>query len=156
MARGELDDRRWRDLLKDVREMDGGHVKVGVLADHGGNVKPEGSDFDLVDIAHLHEYGDPEHGVKERSFIRRVLVEKVVEIAEMQRKLAGQIVLGKMTQARALGLLGAFVAGEVRKLIASGAITPANEPSTVAAKGSSKPLVDQGILVNSITFEVSS
>lgn len=156
MARGNLDDRKWRDLLKNVASMEKDYVRVGVLGDQGGGNAPDGGDLTLVEIAHLHEYGDPEHGVAERSFLRRTLLEKAPQIGAMQKKLTGLVVTGRLTRARALDMLGGFVAGEVKKLIASGQITPPNAPATIAAKGSSKPLIDDGILINHIVHEVSA
>ncbi len=153
----KLDDRKWKKLLATIGGVDRAHVKVGVLGDQGGDA-PAGEDGDLtlVDIARLHEYGDPESGLEERSFVRRTMIEQAAKIGAFQGKLCGLLLQGKLNITRALELLGAMAAGEVKLTITSGSVTPALAQSTIDAKGSSKPLIDTSQLVNNISFQVVS
>lgn len=152
----KLNDAKWKELRRKVIEMAAGsHVKVGVLADKGGDQTTDGG-ITLVELAAIHEYGSPAANIPERSFIRRTFdAEKARELAAMQGKLVGAIVEGKMSVPRALELLGQWAAAAVKKTITSGPhIPPPLKPATVAAKGSDRPLVDTGQLVNSITYKV--
>ncbi|MEM8168046.1 hypothetical protein Q4R38_18910, partial [Morganella morganii] len=54
---------------------------------------------------------------------------------------------------RAFAIVGEKLSGEVKRKIQSG-INPELDPKTVARKGSSKPLIDTGNLLQSITYEV--
>ncbi|MDF7681191.1 hypothetical protein PT300_11600 [Enterobacteriaceae bacterium ESL0689] len=49
--------------------------------------------------------------------------------------------------------MGEKLAGEVKRKIQSG-IAPPLDPKTIARKGSSRPLIDTGNLLQSITYEV--
>lgn len=150
------DDRKWRMLLNEVSKLDREYVKVGVLADQGGAAPVEGGDATMVEIAAAHEYGDPQANLPERSFIRRTFIDKAPQLAAMQRKLAGGITTGKLDTRRALDLLGAWAAGQVKLTITSGSVTPPLKQATIDRKGSSKPLIDRGQLVNSITWSVEA
>ena len=55
---------------------------------------------------------------------------------------------------RSLGLLGEQIAGEIRGSILA-VTAPALAPQTVRRKGTSKPLVNTGHMLNSVDFEVS-
>jgi hypothetical protein len=63
------------------------------------------------------------------------------------------VLLGRLSEDAALGLLGTKAVGEIQKRMARG-IKPDNAPSTIAAKGSSTPLIDTGRLRQSVTYAV--
>lgn len=122
-------------------------VKVGIIGplaseDHGG--------LTLAALAAVHEWGI---GVPERSFIRAWADENRTEIQRRQRALVRQILLGQITELVALKRLGAWAQGSIQKRIADG-ILPPNAESTIAKKGSSKPLIESGQLRSGVTYEV--
>lgn len=145
--------RRWREIQRKIGKMGESYVKVGVLADKGGAAEIAPG-FTLVDVANAHEFGTDT--LPERSFLRRTVAEKQSEIAAFTAKLGEQIVAGRLTEVRALELLGAMTAGKVKEFIVSGAVTPDITDATKARKQSTKVLVDTGALVGVIAFEVSS
>jgi hypothetical protein len=51
-------------------------------------------------------------------------------------------------------MLGQWGAAAVKRTITSGQVTPPDAPGTIARKGSSTPLIDEGQLVNAITYAV--
>jgi hypothetical protein len=151
---GKLDMRVWQALLRRLGVGQDPFVKVGVLQSHGAGARHADSEATVVEVAAIHEFGDGP--IPERSFIRRVLHEKEREILELQAKLTAQVIEGRLTTERALHLVGAFVAAEIKKRVAGGErIPPPLQPATVKAKGSSRPLVDKGQLVGSVAWEVS-
>ncbi len=147
----KLNDRNWRRIMTTVTEVGRSRVKVGVLED-----KPVegGGGFDLVDIAKLHEFGDPASGVEERSYLRATLAAHEREIVAFEAKLVELMLAGRITEVRALDLLGGFVAGLVKKFIRSGQVRPELAESTIEAKGHSTVLVETSALVQNITHEV--
>jgi hypothetical protein len=149
------DNRRgWERLLNQVEGMDGAYVKVGVLEDAGGGERADG-DLTLPEIAALHEYGDPDSGLPERSFIRKTFIDQALKVQAFTGRLVRQVAADKLDAARALDLLGAMAAGEIKLTITRGRVGgPPLAEATIKRKGSSKPLIDTGTLVNYITWEV--
>lgn len=70
------------------------------------------------------------------------------------KNLVGRII-AQLLQNRPVNynLIGIWAQGEVKKKIGT-ITTPALKPSTIQAKGSSKPLIDTGQMRNSISFEI--
>jgi phage gpG-like protein len=133
-------------------------VKVGVLASKGAGDTHNtdgGSPMTLVEIAAVHEFGSRDGRIPERSFLRSTfLIRRVNALAAMQTKLAKAIVTDGMDPSKALAILGAWGAAEVKNTFTEIDIPPPLAESTIARKGSSRPLVDTGLLKNSISYEV--
>lgn len=127
------------------------HVVVGIYGNKASAIH-EDTKATVGQIASYHEFG---LGNPERSFIRSTVDEKTTRIAAMAKRLMGSVIDGHQTTHKALDLLGAYIHGQIIANINRG-IPPANAPSTVARKGSSKPLVDTGQLKGSISWEVRS
>ncbi len=130
------------------RIKDAGTVDVGII-DAG---KHTGEESTVAEVAFYNEFGTS--NIPERSFIRSTIKEKKKEIIALQKKLVGKILKGELTNDKALGYIGIFVADEIKKKIVK-LRNPANAPSTVEAKGSNNPLVDTVQLRNSVTYEVN-
>lgn len=136
---------------------DGAHVKVGVLAGAGGAARVADGDITMIELAAIHEFGSPAAGIPERSFIRSTFErpDVVARLNTMAARLARAIVEDKIVWDKALGMIGMWAVGEVKKTIknrqTTGPEDQANRPSTIAKKGSSLPLVDTGRLINAIT-----
>lgn len=148
----KLEKRVWTKLRAKLKKLDGASVRVGVLASRGGNIEHTDG-ITMTELAAIHEFGT--RNVPERSFIRKTTVEKRQEIAAITTKLAKAILADKTTHKKALDLLGLKVVGMVKGTIREG-VEPALKPATIARKGSSKPLVDTGRLLNAIQHEVVS
>jgi len=134
--------RPWRELLARVRGLDRAHARVGVF---------EG---EIARIATIHEYGAPEAGIVERSWLRETLRRKHAELVALQGKLTRLVIAGRLAPRAAASLLGTWAAGAIKARITSEGDFAPLAPSTIAAKGSSRPLVDTGQLVGSITYVV--
>lgn len=155
MADVTVDRKRWDELLARAHGLERLHVRVGVLSSKGGDAK-EG-EFTLVELAAVHEFGTEDGHVPERAPIRTTFyVRCKQELVDMQFKLAKQIVSGGMDPRRAMGILGSWGANAVKKTITDGdGLPPPLAQSTIDAKGSSRPLVDTGMLKAAYTYEVS-
>ncbi len=143
----------WNELKKHLKALEQGdsYVKAGVLGDSGSH---EGG-LTNVELALIHELGTRNGHIPERSFIRSSFDKNKAEYLETLKKLFKGVYENKMDVPRALGLMGVKMAADIKKGITKGAgIPPPNAPSTIAAKGSSRPLDDTGRLVNSISHAV--
>jgi phage gpG-like protein len=135
------------------------HVVVGVTGDRGSAPHRSGEGATVVDIAAVHEFGDPSANIPERSFIRatvdaqakkyRAYISKGIDQELAQTVRSGSV----PTQSLTLKRVGLMVEGDIKKRIAQG-IAPPNAPATIARKGSSKPLIDSGQLRASIASEL--
>jgi hypothetical protein len=104
-------------------------------------------------IAAVHEFGSPEHGIPERSFLRGGIRRGIPKFQRLNILNLRCVLLGSKTIEQAIGQLGAVAAGEVKREFTAGTFAP-NRPATIARKGSSRPLIDSGSLRQSITWVV--
>jgi hypothetical protein len=144
-------DRGWAALRKQIEQTKTGpHVAVGVFGTKAEEPHA-GSKVANILIATVHEFGlGNQH---ERSFIRETVDIHAKEIAALCKKLAAEILEGKKDLKAALGLVGIYVQGLVRKRMSS-SIPPPLGDAYAKRKGSSVTLIDTGQLRASIDFEV--
>ncbi len=143
-------------LVKKIKDAEKRRVKVGVLAAEGAKVYDDDGKITMIGIAAVNEFGSRNGHVPERSFIRRTFTEKETEVKAFCEKLLKAIMTkGEMSVERALNILGAFAATEVKKTITEGdGVPPPNAPATIRRKKSARPLVHNQRLLGSITYEV--
>lgn len=135
-----------------MRLMRGAELKVGVLASgKAGDKEPGG--MTVADVATIHEFGAPDANIPERSFIRAWYDDNLEENRAHLRSIEKRALRGEITQEQGLNQFGLLCQASIQTRIANG-IAPALKPATIAAKGSSTPLVDTGQLKSSITYEV--
>jgi hypothetical protein len=148
-------------LIRQLKSLGGEGIygKAGVIGEKaateheakGANDEP----LTNAELALIHEFGAPAAAIPERSFIRESFDRSHPKYDENMRKLVGAIFDGKITLERAMGLLSKQVAQDIQAYIREGSgVPPPNAPATIAAKGSSRPLVDTGQLVGAITNAV--
>lgn len=135
-------DRGYSEFVKGFAALDGLGVTIGIHAEEGS---------ELAVIAASHEFGTDT--VPERSFLRATLDEQDGAYREATADAIRSVLDGKRSAQVALERLGLRVVRDVRGKIRSG-LDPALAPATIAAKGSSKPLIDTGRLLRSITYQV--
>jgi hypothetical protein len=125
-------------------------VNVGFPAS-AQHTSEDGQQFQTAQIAAVHEFGSPENGIPERSFMRSAIAENRQSYVALNRQNLLQILHGKMKFQQALGQLGAMAQGNVQQKIVTGPFQ-ALKQSTIDRKGSSKPLVDSGQMRQSVTW----
>lgn len=123
-------------------------VKVGFPQ---GKAEADGTPVAM--IAATHEFGSPERGIPERSFLRSSMHENAQKYVRLNKLNLVSILRGGLTADQALGQLGEMAKGDVQVKIRSGDFTPLKQ-ATMDRKGSSKPLVDTGQMVQSVSYEV--
>ena len=110
------------------------YVKAGITQAKGSKVRPDGKKT-TAEIAQIHEYGAPDAGIPERSFVRST-------VSTNQSKYDGQIASlrdeifdanSDLTVEKALGLIGQSASSDMKKTIRAG-IQPPLKASTIRGK----------------------
>ncbi len=120
----------------------------------------------VAGVAAVHEFGSPIKGIPPRPFIRTTQDEQKDAWIALIRNGAKAILNGKATADQVIELLGLKASADIKKKIAS-INEPALKQSTINAKrrkladqktvgALDKPLVETGIMINSITHEARS
>lgn len=112
-------------------------------------------------VATIHELGYPAGGIPARPMMRPTVQEKASEWKDTLAAGSRQVLNGGMTADQMLGQFGMMVAGNISETIA-GIHKPALTDSTIAARDrkrkspgvSVKPLVDTGLLIQSVSSKV--
>ena len=144
-------DRGAEKLVKTVTTPARTVVDVGIIGSGADAAAEGGGGLTVAQLAEWHEFGI---GVPQRSFLRAWADADKAKIEDTIRKLTTRILSGKLTHDQAMAQFGAWAQGQVQAYISAGRVTPPNAAATVAAKGSSTPLIDTGQLRSSITHEV--
>jgi len=155
---GKTDTRVWDAIRLKVDGMFKSSVAIGFL---DAGVRHAGSDITVLELALIHELGTAE--MPERSFIRRTFEIRASELGKVQGKLMAGVLSGKITYEKALDLLGAWGANEIKQFVKSDQVTPPTTAAATARKNAragkapdakGTTLVDTGQLVNAITWQV--
>ena len=133
-------------LLKGMYES---QVFIGVTKDT--NARPDGGSNAVISITH--EFGSARKGIPERSHLRATIIENGSKYSKMVAEDIPKAIKNGMSSYDAYSVLGTQAMNDVKVRIVSGSYTPLN-PKTIKAKGSSKPLIDDGHYRNSITYRV--
>lgn len=139
----------WKQLKDLAAQLEGKpFAKVGVL---GRNDNRSGDELGNVELAIVHEFG---LGVPKRSFLRAAHDRMAKQWAAlMEKQLVPLLVRGKLDVKKALDILGVRASADVKGFIQNGTYLTPLAPSTIAAKGSSAPLIDSARLLNSIDHQ---
>lgn len=134
--------------------LNGSHVLVGFPQGDPKAQRAEGT-MSNASLAALHNYGSPEQHIPARPFMTEAM-----ESGENKRKvrilmLGGlrRMVVGRETLRGMLGKAGEFMVGAIKDSIRDGNWA-LNKPRTIAAKGSSRPLIDTAQMMNSVSAKV--
>lgn len=142
---GKLDAIR-QQLLK------GYYAKVGILSD-----KPhDGTDFGMVELGTIHEFGSITNNIPPRSFLRMPLLEKKKDLVNVlaTRTVATMLENGNIKDI--FKVLGVKAQAIIQDAFATGGFGKWKDinPATKKAKGSSAILIDTGELRRSISSAV--
>lgn len=128
-------------------------VTVGIHEEKGSETHDEDSGLTIAQIGEIHELG---LGVPRRSFIADWVDENRDQIQANFRKVGEAVVQGKIASIeQGMNRLGLLFVGQIQRRIVNH-IPPPLAQSTIDRKGSSTPLIDEGILKSAITYEVWS
>jgi hypothetical protein len=147
---------RWARLRSMVHKLktEKNQVKAGVLGEQASATHGDGPATN-AEIAAYMEYGT--ETIPARSFIMAPFTAHRKEYLAGLEKMLPQVIDGKTTVEKALGIVGLKMVSDMKHAILDGAgIPPPLAQSTISAKGSTRPLVDTGQLIGSLTFAVET
>ena len=136
---------------KNLQQFKDSVVKAGILAKDGSNNHSEG--ITVFQIGMIHEFGAPEKNIPRRSFIRVPIennIKEITKLIENNHKLVSE---NSMSAKVALDRIGLKAQNPIKKSFRD-IDWKANSRATVKRKGSSRPLIDTGQLVGSISYIV--
>lgn len=136
---------------KNLQQFKDSVVKAGILAKDGSNNHSEG--ITVFQIGMIHEFGVPEKNIPRRSFIRVPIennIKEITKLIENNHKLVSE---NSMSAKVALDRIGLKAQNTIKKSFRDND-WKANSRATVKRKGSSRPLIDTGQLVGSISYIV--
>lgn len=140
---------RFEAVLRDIADKlrDGGSVRVGFLENA---TYPDGEPVAM--IAAIQEFGAPAAGIPPRPFFRNMIAEKS---GEWPKAIADLMIENDYDFSVVGPLVGEAISGQLRQSIVD-TNEPPNAPSTIRKKGHAKPLVDSGMMLQSVSYEVLS
>lgn len=131
-------------LLVGIQEQAKTHTQVK----NGRTQKPG---LSVAEYAAKNEFGTDK--IPQRSFMRTAFDENLNQIEIVIQEQFGAVIDGFQSVENAYGNVGQEVVGLIKTKIRT--ITfPPNSPTTIAMKGSSKPLIDFGQMLASVTYAV--
>jgi hypothetical protein len=132
-----------------------GGIKIGFVKGLG---KHPGSDATIAEIAAYNEFGTRDSNndelIPERPFLRTTIKEELHPVyLPLMEELLQLVLNGKISEAQAVGLLGEKAVADVKNKI-DAISEPPNAQSTIDKKrGSTNPLVDSGLMKQSVSWE---
>ena len=153
-AKVKVIDKGWKLHGEFIKQLDRSKpsVTVGIHADKGSAVHIGGQTATVADIGAFNEFGTPT--IPRRSFIRSTFSKHLKANKRLLRALLQRVVITKITPHQALDAFGQKLAAQVINTINDG-VPPPNAPATIARKGSSKTLINQGQMKQSIAYKVN-
>ncbi len=122
-------------------------VKVGFFKDA---IYDDGTS--IASVAIQNEYGVPAQNIPARPFMR----DTVNSNKNKWAKIFGALIKQQKADINITQIfhkLGMLAVGDIQKQIKSGSYVD-NAPSTIAKKGFNKPLIDTGVMLKSVNYEV--
>ena len=108
----------------------------------------------LAEIAFIMEKGSTVNKIPPRPFMKQTRIMNEKKVAGLSKKYLSAITTGKMSAMDAIKKLGASYEGAMKKIFIVGSFTD-NAESTKKRKKSSRPLIDTGLLRQSIKYKVA-
>lgn len=136
---------------KNLQQFKDSVVKAGILAKDGSQNHSEG--ITVFQIGMIHEFGVPEKNIPRRSFIRVPIennIKEITKLIENNHKLVSE---NAMSAKVALDRIGIKAQNTIKESFRNNDWKPLKR-ATVKRKGSSRPLIDTGQLIGSISYIV--
>lgn len=147
-AKETMDGIRIKRLIKQLEKFE---VDVGFNENSGSYPAEEGEEsITVADVAAWNEFGTER--APSRPFMRQTIKDNKTKITNHANKALKAAINGGGAQ-ELLNSIGSFTKGQMQKEIRNGDWEP-NAPSTIARKGSSKPLIDTGRMRQSIVYVI--
>lgn len=144
-------DRGWKKFLRGIsKHKDEVVIIVGI---QGKEAAAERDGITNAALGAIHEFGAPGAGIPQRSFQRSTIDRERRKYETAMQKIAVRISDGKSTRSE-FEKIGLLAVSDIKRTFNSSIGLVANAPATIAAKGSSTPLIDIAVLRDSHTAVV--
>lgn len=150
MADMELNDRGFKKAMRLRKEMDKHCVLVGLP----GRNSPMHKETTVAKLGVIHEFGSPANGIPARPFMAQTAQKRRRNTAELLERNVKAVLNSSQSPKQGLSRIGVVYEGYIKDTIRNGDFVP-NAPSTVRLKGSSRPLIDTGLMRASVTSVVA-
>ena len=140
----KITDMGWQQAQRDFKQL----KKIEGVAGIQGKAGSE-----QVLIGAVQEFGSPAKKIPSRSYIRSTVNENQAVYKSLLKAMAVAIGQGNNSLVTQLSRIMLKVESDIKRKITT-LKTPPNAPSTIKKKGSDNPLIDKGILRQSITSVV--
>jgi len=152
-AKITVNDSGLRRLMSQVKDLEGDpHVRVGIFSDGKGGEQHDESGLSNVELAVIHEFGAPEAGIPERSFIRSTFSKERAALKADLKVLLKRVLEGKLEARAMFDLLGQRLVAAIQRRVRGEGIPPPLKQATIDRKGSSRPLIDTGRMMAALTY----
>lgn len=150
-------------LISQVESLGGDKLMVGIQGAEAAREHPNSEHGETVgQIAAKNYFGTSGYQdvrgnwvppIPARPWLTEAIVRKKDNLQAVVKKASRSVAAGKIDATRALELIGAYMVGQAQETISEG-VPPPNAPLTIKLKGSSKPLIDSGLVRQSHTYKV--
>lgn len=143
--------KRLKQVMKRAEQLNQMQLVAGIPNDETS--REDSGEITNAELGIIHEWGAPEKGIPERSFMRSTMSEERENLGRLGKLQIAECLEGNTSPYDVFATIGAYLQGKIVEKITDGEFEPNNE-NTVKRKGSSKPLIDTGQLRGAITYEV--
>ncbi len=147
-------DMGWASIKSNTSKLNSTEVVAGLVGPAVSDTHDE-SGLSVAEIGILNEFGSDDGHIPERSFMRDILKRRKGEYQKVAAKAIKAILYGKAPADRALVIIGEWAAHKIRNNITR-STPPPNKPVTVALKGHSRTLIETGLMLASVGWEIVS
>jgi HK97 gp10 family phage protein len=143
-------------ILEEIEELQRSTLLVGIqeqakTQSQTKNGRTQKAGLSVAEYAAKNEFGTRE--IPQRSFMRTAFDENIALIEKAVAIQYGKVIDGDISLQAGLGIVGQVIVGLIQRKIRA-IVFPPNSPATIAKKGSSKPLIDFGQMVKSVTYAI--
>lgn len=143
--------KRLREITERAKQLNNISLNVGIPSDK--NEREKSVEVTNAELGIIHEFGVPERGIPERSFMRSTASEEANNLGRLANIQIAECLKGETSSYDAFATIGAYLQGKIVEKITDGNFEE-NTKETIKRKKSSKPLIDTGQLRASITYEI--
>jgi len=146
----------WKQIEKEIKIFQESNILIGFqegtqtkMERKGGRTKKGG--LNMAEIAAQNEFGTSK--IPARPFMTTSFDENIEKISNLIQRQYKEVQEGKKSARKALTFIGVVVQDLIKGKIRS-ILNPPNSPVTIKIKGSSKPLIDFGQMIQSVRYKI--
>jgi len=156
--------KRLKQTIKRAEQLNRMQLVVGIPNNENSRTNSDG--ITNAELGIIHEFGVPERGIPERSFLRSTVSEESENLGRLGNMQIAEFLEGNTSAHDAFATIGVYLQGQIVEKITDGEfqpntaettrrkLAPVKDKKKRRAPDANKPLIDTGQLRASITYEV--